>query len=68
MSPEMVRREKYSDKIDVWAIGVLTFTLIYGVPPFDVEEEEELDEEEESKIIFVCILPYTNLVPHFTDS
>ena len=46
----MVKKEKYSDKVDIWAIGVLAFTLLFGAPPFDPEEDEdeedEIDEEE----------------------
>ena len=35
ISPEMIRKEKYDGKTDVWAIGVITYILLGGVPPFD---------------------------------
>lgn len=25
MAPELVRHEKYSEKVDVWSLGVITF-------------------------------------------
>jgi len=34
MAPELVAGQKYTSKIDVWAIGVLTYLLVQGVTPF----------------------------------
>lgn len=34
LSPELVRSERYNDKADVWAIGVLIYNLVTGVTPF----------------------------------
>jgi serine/threonine protein kinase len=55
MAPEMVRRESYSEKVDLWALGVLAYVLLVGFPPFgkegnDEEEEEEAEEEEDGGI------------------
>lgn len=33
-----------SDKIDVWAVGVLTFNLLSGLLPFEASDEEKLME------------------------
>lgn len=33
-SPEQLNKTAYSDKIDVWSIGILTYELLYGLPPF----------------------------------
>jgi serine/threonine protein kinase len=41
MAPEMVRKEGYSMKIDVWAIGILTYALLCGYTPFDADTDEE---------------------------
>lgn len=41
MSPEMVRNEPYSNRIDVWAIGILTYALICGYTPYDADTDEE---------------------------
>lgn len=34
LSPEMVQKEKYSFKVDVWSLGVLLFEVRAGTPPF----------------------------------
>lgn len=34
MAPEIVNRDTYDCKVDIWSLGVLTFELIHGVSPF----------------------------------
>jgi serine/threonine protein kinase len=34
VAPEMIRREHYSYPIDWWALGILSFELIFGCSPF----------------------------------
>ncbi|CCC68533.1 hypothetical protein NCAS_0B04490 [Naumovozyma castellii] len=40
LSPEMIRSREYDDKVDVWALGVLTYELIVGSPPFEEDTKE----------------------------
>lgn len=35
LAPEIVRRRSYSEKVDVWTVGILTYELIVGSPPFE---------------------------------
>eukprot|EP01126_Amoeba_proteus_P064675 TRINITY_DN9079_c0_g2_i1.p1 TRINITY_DN9079_c0_g2~~TRINITY_DN9079_c0_g2_i1.p1 ORF type:complete len:274 (-),score=56.27 TRINITY_DN9079_c0_g2_i1:316-1137(-) len=42
MAPEMIRKETYTNKVDVWAIGIITYSLLYGSPPFDGEDDDEV--------------------------
>lgn len=35
MAPEMLNRQKYTEKVDVWGIGVITYQLLSGVLPFE---------------------------------
>lgn len=35
MSPELIKHEKYSEKVDVWSMGVITYQLLSGCTPFD---------------------------------
>ena len=35
----MIRRAEYDGKADVWAIGVITYILLGGIPPFDEPPE-----------------------------
>jgi serine/threonine protein kinase len=42
MSPEMVVGEPYSQKNDVWSLGVLLYELIEGTSPFRGENREQI--------------------------
>ena len=45
MSPEIVCQEEYDHRCDTWAVGILTYILLFGVPPFNSvkNDREELD-------------------------
>ncbi|GMG39380.1 unnamed protein product [Ambrosiozyma monospora] len=43
MSPELIRKEPYSGiKTDVWALGVILYTMIAGEMPFDDTLDDEI--------------------------
>jgi serine/threonine protein kinase len=35
MAPELVQHQRYSEKVDVWSLGVITYQLLCGKTPFD---------------------------------
>ncbi len=35
LPPEMVENREHSEKVDYWALGVLTYEFICGAPPFE---------------------------------
>eukprot|EP01016_Furgasonia_blochmanni_P003443 TRINITY_DN11352_c0_g1_i2.p1 TRINITY_DN11352_c0_g1~~TRINITY_DN11352_c0_g1_i2.p1 ORF type:complete len:361 (+),score=54.78 TRINITY_DN11352_c0_g1_i2:61-1083(+) len=41
MAPEMIRREPYDERIDIWAIGILLYELLHGYSPFKGRKNEE---------------------------
>lgn len=34
MAPEVIRGKEYSDKADVWSLGVMLLELLFGKPPY----------------------------------
>lgn len=44
-APEIVRDEKYSREVDMWALGCVLYTLLCGFPPFYDERIETLTEK-----------------------
>lgn len=42
MSPEIIDNKAYSQQCDVWAMGVIMYSLLCGSPPFKANNEEEL--------------------------
>lgn len=41
MSPEVVKGDVYSDKVDVWGLGLITYELVIGNIPWNIWTEEE---------------------------
>lgn len=35
LPPEMIEGREHSEKVDYWALGVLTFEFLVGKPPFE---------------------------------
>lgn len=35
MAPELVKHQKYSEKVDVWSLGCICYQLLTGKTPFD---------------------------------
>lgn len=43
MAPEMIRRERYSNKSDLWSVGVIFFEMLTGRTPYhDAKSHHEL--------------------------
>lgn len=41
LSPEIINNEPYDYKVDNWALGVLTFELLFGYAPFEQMKTED---------------------------
>ena len=54
MSPEIVKKEKYIPCYsDIWSLGVLYYTMLFGIFPFKGRDDDEMFEKiKEAKIIF----------------
>jgi len=42
MSPEILKREEYNSKCDLWSIGIIIYRLIYGKSPYSAKNENAL--------------------------
>ena len=43
MAPEIIKKEKYwGHHVDIWAVGVITYTMLMGSLPFNGKTEEDL--------------------------
>lgn len=42
VAPEIIRNDKYGCEVDMWSVGVLTFVLLGGYPPFHNDIQAEL--------------------------
>jgi calcium-dependent protein kinase len=44
MAPELVKHERYSEKVDVWSLGVITYQLLCGKTPFDGKNIKKINQ------------------------
>lgn len=42
LAPEILKKDAYDEKCDIWALGVVLFIMLSGIPPFDAPTDEEL--------------------------
>lgn len=53
MAPEILDNKSYSQQCDVWALGIIMYTLLCGYPPFRANDENMLyDLIREGNVIF----------------
>jgi len=47
MAPELLitKKGKYSNKADLWSIGVCFYQILFGKPPFDAKNYWELKQK-----------------------
>lgn len=42
MAPELIQRQKYNEKVDIWSLGVITYMLLSGKNPFPGRDKKEI--------------------------
>ncbi|NXG42261.1 ULK3 kinase, partial [Psilopogon haemacephalus] len=45
MAPEMVCRQQYDARVDLWSVGVILYEALFGKPPFASRSFTELEEK-----------------------
>lgn len=43
MAPELVARKPYTEKVDVWSLGIITYQLICGRTPFESKSLKKIE-------------------------
>jgi serine/threonine protein kinase len=44
MAPELIRHQKYSEKVDVWGLGIITYQLLSGKTAFDGKNIKKINQ------------------------
>ena len=57
-APELIKHIKYNFKVDIWAVGVTLFYMIYGELPFEKGDKEEI----KNSIISEPVSYYSNSI------
>ena len=42
VAPEIVKGENYDQKVDIWSLGIILYIIIYGKPPFNGKNTQEI--------------------------
>jgi len=42
MAPEIVKTLPYDCSVDIWALGILSYIILCGEPPFKGKTKEEI--------------------------
>ena len=52
MSPQILKRQQYTAKCDIWSLGLILYELLFGVTPWHSQNLIELISKIETKVGF----------------
>ena len=41
LPPEMIEGQTHNERVDHWALGILTYEFLVGKPPFEAESNQD---------------------------
>ena len=53
MAPEIIKNDKYSNKADIWSLGVIFYELLTGETPYKVKKYDELVSSIKNKDVII---------------
>lgn len=56
-APEILLKENYTEKVDLWSSGIILFNMLTGFQPFSSETESGIDDEVLNKEINFDVIP-----------
>ena len=62
LAPEVVKGRRYGKSVDWWGVGVVSYELLYGVPPFESSDLSQLCDQ-----IIKGLVDYNKRDKHDTD-
>jgi serine/threonine protein kinase len=54
MAPEIIKRQVYNHKVDVWSFGIILFVLVYNYSPFTITHTNSSSINEEETQFSIC--------------
>ena len=52
MAPEVMKKQQYGLKADIWSIGIILYEIFYGISPYEPMRAFEMYEQIIAKNIF----------------
>jgi len=59
----LLKGQRYDEKVDLWAIGILAYELLIGNSPFEINEQQDLIKIVKFDIILVKIISKVSQEP-----
>jgi serine/threonine protein kinase len=51
MSPEIINKKLYDQRTDLWCVGILTYELLTGKPPFEAKNQRTTEQKIKKGVI-----------------